>query len=207
VHFAFSALTTITQRHQCHEFTVLNDIATALYGLVKPLEELRYLVSAKSAENVVYTILDAHGVSRHYSEVLERIREQGLVAVSTIFYPLLVIEVALKPLDSEVLASSRLVNLEDHRLCIPRLEHLIAKLVSTKLYPYTLYGYTLLFTWLPSKSLDAKLLGELLRSSDVSVEQFMREVEFMFEHLQLFRPYELDRSLLEYFKRLIFSVK
>jgi hypothetical protein len=207
VHFAFSALTTITRRHKCHEFTVLNDIATALYGLVKPLEELRYLVSAESAESVVYTILEAHGVSRHYSEVLERIREQGLVAVSTVFYPLLVIEVALKPLDREVLRSSRLVNVEEHELCMPGLEHLIAKLVSTKLYPYTLYGYTLLFTWLSSRSLDVKLLGELLRTSGVSVEEFVREIESMFEHLQLFRPHELDKSLLEYFKSLIFSVK
>jgi hypothetical protein len=207
VHFAFSSLTAIAQRHKCGEFTVLNDVATALYGLVKPLEELRYLVSSESAESTIYTILEAHGVSRHYAEVLERIREQGLVAVSTIFYPLLVIEVASKPLERELLSNSRLVRLEEYTLCIPRLEHLIVKLISTRLYPYTLYGYTLFFTWLSSRRLDVELLSKLLGISGVSVEEFIREVEEMFKHLQLFRPHELDESLLEYFKSLISSVK
>lgn len=207
VQAVYSALATITREHSCSEYSVLNDVATALYGLIKPLEEVRYVVSSESAERVVYTILRAHSVSEHYAVVLERLKEQGLVAVSTVFYPLLVVEVARGRLDRELLASSQLVGISDYKLCAPRLEHLVAKLISMKLYPYSLYGYTLLFTWLSAGRINVELLVNLLGISGVNVRELARELGEMFEYLQLFKPHELNRSLLEYFKNLVSSVK
>lgn len=207
IHVVFTALTNITREHSCSEYTVLNDVATALYGLVKPLEEVRYLVSSDRAESLVHTILKAHGVSEHHAEVREKLREQGLVAVSTVFYPLLVVETARGPLERELISRSQLVSIGEYKLCAPRLEHLIVKLISMKLYPYSLYGYTLFFTWLSSGRINVELLVDLLRTSGVSVEDVARSVEEMHDHLVLFKPHEFDKSQLEYFKNLLFSVK
>lgn len=187
------------------EYTVLNDIATVLYGLVRPVEEVRYLISENNVENTLQAILEAHGVQEHYDEALRKLRDQGLIAVSTVFYPLVVIEVAIRRLDKEVLSNTQLVDLGEYRLCIPRLEHLIVKLLSMNLYPYTLYGYTLLFAWLNTRKLDLKLLAGLLKNTIVNVESVVRELVSLFEHLSLFKPQELDKSLLEYLKTLLIS--
>lgn len=205
VHVVFSALNTITKRLNSCEYTVLNDIATTLYGLIRPIEEVRYLISENNVENMLHTILEAHSVQEYYDEALRKLRDQGLIAISTVFYPLVVIEVASGRLDKDVLSSTQLVDLKEYRVCIPRLEHLIAKLLSMKLYPYTLYGYTLLFTWLNTKHLDLKLLADLLKNTNVNVESVVRELESIFEHLSLFKPQELDKSLLEYLKALLIS--
>jgi len=169
------------------------------------VEEVRYIVSRDNLESIIHTILEAHGVGGHYSEVLERIKDQRLVAVSTVFYPLLVLEIALNPLEDNILTNSQLVDINEYKLCIPKLEYLIAKLISMKLYPYNIYGYTLFFTWLNTEKLDFKLLVELLKISNVNLREVVSEIENMSNYLQLFKPQKLEKSLLE-FKSLVFSV-
>jgi len=205
VHVVFSALNTITKRLNNCEYTVLNDIATVLYGLIKPVEEVRYLISENNVENILSTILEAHGVHEHYEEALKKLREQGLIAISTVFYPLVVIEIASGRLDKDVLSNTQLVDLGEYKVCIPRLEYLITKLLSMKLYPYTLYGYTLLFTWLNTRQLDLKLLAGLLKNANMDVKNVIRELESIFDHLSLFKPQELDKNSFEYLKALLIS--
>lgn len=171
-------LVEVYARHRECRYAVLNDPAVVLYGLVKPVEEVRVIADHSCAENLLHTVLAAFNVEEQYVEALSRLREQGLVAVSTRFYPLLVFEVARSQIDLLLVENTIDVELDGIVLRIPRLEYLIAKLIHMNVYPYTEYAYALLIPWI--KRLDVEVLLHLLRVAGVDINRVVRRLEDMY---------------------------
>lgn len=168
----------IYERHKMCQYAALNDIAVIVYGLVKPVEEVRVLVDPTCSEEILYTLLRAFNIEEHYVEALERLKEQKVVAVSTRFYPPVVVELARSNLDKELLQSAVDIDVDGIYIRIPKLEHLIAKLLSTGLYPYTAYAYALTVAWI--KRLNIKEFIEVLLRSDIDIGRLADKLEGMY---------------------------
>jgi len=192
-----SAASSIARKHANCKHAVLNDLATALYGLVKPIDEARFIVETNCAEEVVGTLLGGFGVEEHYSEAISRLREQGLVAVSTRFYPLLVIEIARSPVDFALVESAIDVQINGYVLRIPRPSHLVAKMASLNMYPYVEYACSLLASWIKRLDLD-EVIGLLLLAR-VDLNKLAEKLSILLELLQAFPEYESERTLLAKF--------
>ncbi|MEM4527597.1 MAG: hypothetical protein QXS23_00155 [Desulfurococcaceae archaeon] len=184
------------------KISLLNDIAVIVYGVVKPLEEVRIMVSADCVENALDNIMKSFNVFQHRFIAEKRLREHGVVAVSTIFYPLLVIELARSYIDEEVLANTEIFEISGYEIPIPRIEHLIAKMLSLGMFPYNVYAYTLLFSWIDN--LDHSVLAKLIKSTGINIENFVRNLEDMVNHLDSFQPIRKPQGI-DRFKALLKS--
>ncbi|WP_440059279.1 hypothetical protein ACSU1N_05695 [Thermogladius sp. 4427co] len=152
------------------KYVVLNDIATALYGLVKPFEEVRILVESGREDLVSIAIANIAVTDVSPSRILEGLRRDGIVAVNMLTAPLLVVERARSRLDELVINEAVEERISRYKVRIPTLEGLIARLMQQAEYPYPAMGYTLLVSWIDSIDLDK--LVEMIRISKVDFTVF-----------------------------------
>lgn len=189
VNKVLDALREVYDRHKTCRHAILNDVSVAIYGLVKPIEEVRVLVDSACSTELLYTLLRAFNVEEHYADALEKLKEQGIVAVSTRFYPLIVVELSRTSLDRLILDSVVDVKIDDVQFRMPRLEHLVVKLISIGLYPYTAYAYTLIVAWIKQINIDE--IFSVLDMAGIDPEQLARKLESMYA-LSLSLPHVRD---------------
>ena len=135
-------------------YVVLDDLATGLYGLVQPIEEVRVLVDAGRVDDVTRAVTSATQMGFIQAKLRASLREKGVAAVNLVTLPLLVIETAAAGLDVELLRESFAYSLLGLEVRLPPLEGLIAKLVARGQYPYTAKGLALMIAWADSLSKD-----------------------------------------------------
>ncbi|MCI4461904.1 MAG: hypothetical protein JHC12_02955 [Thermogladius sp.] len=157
------------------KYVFLNDLATALYGLLRPLGEIRILVEAGREVEVSKTIASVSKAPIPEIELASALRDRGVAAVNMATLPLLVVDVEKTGLDSDLLERA-----EDHliggfKVKIPPLEGLVARLLSQGQYPYVAQALTLLVTWVDA--IDRKGLAEALRKGGVDTALLREELE------------------------------
>jgi len=182
-----SVLDSVTRASRAHSdqgcnVVFLNDISTNLYGLISPLTEIRALIPKDCIDFSTHTLLESFGISENYARVRSQLAERGIAAVSTRTRPLLVIEVATTRLDQDIVKSPVKYVDEHYEFHIPRLEHLIAKLLALELYPYTLYAASLLFTWIDL--VNTELLLDSIEASGKRGEKAAAEIKKYISHLR-----------------------
>lgn len=190
-----AALSKVHEKHAECSYAVLNDVALVVYGLVKPLEEVRLIIDESCAEEVVQALLSEFDVEAYLAETTSRLKAQGLAAISTRFYPLLVVELASTSLDRELVKNSIEVHVEGSKLKVPKLEYLIAKLASMKLYPYLEYALALLVAWI--LRLDVDSLVSLLRSTGVDIDVIINRLKLVCSLLGAFDRFSREAELLK----------
>jgi len=182
-----SVLDSATRASRAHSdqgcnIVFLNDISTNLYGLISPLTEIRVLIPKDCIDFSTHTLLESFGISENYARVRSQLAEMGIAATSTRTRPLLVIEVVATRLDQDIVKSPVKYVDEHYEFHIPRLEHLIAKLLALELYPYTLYAASLLFSWIDL--VDTELLLDSIEASGKRREKVATEIKKYISHLR-----------------------
>ncbi|MEM3345867.1 MAG: hypothetical protein QXR36_00355 [Desulfurococcaceae archaeon] len=198
-----NALSEVYRKHKSCKYAVLNDVSVVLYGLVKPIEEVRIVSKRDCAEELLYTLLKAFNVEENYAEAVKNLRDHGVVAVSTIFYPLVVVETARSSIDELLVENTIDVELDNYFLRIPKLQHLIAKLIHIGVYPYTEYAYALLVQWL--KRIDTDELISLFVKSEIDLEKVVSKLRTILELFagfpDLTEEFKLGMSLIDKLQR------
>lgn len=157
------------------KYVFLNDLATALYGLVRPLGEIRILVEAGREVEVSKTIASVSKVPIPEIELESALRDRGVAAVNMATLPLLVVDVEKTILDSDLLERAEDLVISGFKVKIPPLEGLVARLLAQGQYPYVVQALTLLVTWVDA--INGRGLAEVLRKGGVDVALLRRELE------------------------------
>jgi hypothetical protein len=157
------------------KYVFLNDLATALYGVLRPLGEIRILVEAGREAEVSKTIASVSKASIPDVKLASALRGRGVAAVNMTTLPLLVIDVEKTILDSDLLKQ-----VEDHLICgfkvkIPLLEGLVARLLAQGQYPYVAQALTLLVAWVDA--IDGRELARALRKGGVDIALLRKQLE------------------------------
>ncbi|MEZ0393708.1 MAG: hypothetical protein ABWK00_01480 [Desulfurococcaceae archaeon] len=140
--------------------SVLNDVATALYGIMRPVEEVRIVVGGLGPGEAAEAVASALGMEAFVAEISERLSSVGIVALNPVFSPLVVVELARGELDELLLEHSPEVEVLGAGLAIPELEFLIARLASMGSYPHAALAAALQVAW--DGLLRHDLLSQLL---------------------------------------------
>ncbi len=164
---------------------LLNDVAIATYGIIKPMEENRLLVAYENIDEIVYHVSRILGVSLHSEDIYRSLKTLGIAVINPVTMPLFIVELPRSQIDREIMDNENIVVSSIGALRIPTLEYLIAKMLSLGRYPYTLYGYTLLISHL--ESIDVARIRKALTQAGIknisqSIKKFV-EIADVFPEL------------------------
>lgn len=164
---------------------LLNDVATTVYGIIKPMEENRLLVTHENIDEIVYQLSRILGVMLHSGDIHRSLKTLGIAVINPVTMPLFIIELPRSQIDKEIVDKENILVDSIGALRIPTLEYLIAKMLSLGRYPYTLYGYTLLISHL--EIIDTTKLRKALKQAGIknisqSIEKFV-EIAGIFPEL------------------------
>ncbi|ADI32182.1 hypothetical protein [Staphylothermus hellenicus] len=163
---------------------VLNDLAISLYGLIKPIDEIRILVENKELDSVAYVIARELGMSIYQKDIYNSLKTLGKAVVNPVFLPLTILEIAQTPLDIELLANRIKFAYEKIQINVPRLEHLVCKLLSYNAYPYNIYAFTLIITH--KEIIDLDIVKKLLKNIGIEPDNIMKYILKIKSLIELF---------------------
>ncbi len=133
---------------------VLNDIATALYGLIKPVSEIRILVGDIEDERLAEIIVNGLGMTGYKDDILRSLNTIDRAVLNPLFIPITIVEKPRKPVDRVILEEPiEFVN-NGVEINLPRLEYLIAKLLDIGEYPYIVDASALLLAHIDLINID-----------------------------------------------------
>ncbi len=125
-------------------FVVLNDIATALYGLVKPISEIRILVDGIDDERLADIVVNGLGMTGYKDDILRSLKRINKAVLNPLFIPITIVEKPRKPVDRVILEEPIEFVDNEIEMNLPRIEYLIAKLLDIGGYPYMVDAAALL---------------------------------------------------------------
>ncbi len=133
---------------------VLNDIATALYGLIKPVSEIRILVGDIEDEKLVEIVVNGLGMTGYKDDILRSLNTINRAVLNPLFIPITIVEKPRKPVDGVILEEP--IEFVDNQIemNLPRLEYLIAKLLDIGEYPYIIEASALLLAHIDVINID-----------------------------------------------------
>ncbi len=133
---------------------VLNDIATALYGLIKPVSEIRILVGDIEDERLAEIIVNGLGMTGYKDDILRSLNTIDRAVLNPLFIPITIVEKPRKPVDRVILEEP--IEFVDNgiEINLPRLEYLIAKLLDIGEYPYIVDASALLLAHIDLINID-----------------------------------------------------
>ncbi|GEM_PF-1903739 len=123
---------------------ILNDIATIMYGLIKPVAEIRILVDGVDYEKLADIICYSLGMNMFKEDILRNLKTINRAVLNPVFIPITIIEKPRKPLDKVILRDHVEFTYEGITLHLPRIEYLVAKLADIGGYPYIVDAASLL---------------------------------------------------------------
>lgn len=144
-------------------FVVLNDIATALYGLVKPVSEIRILVDGIDDERLADIVVNGLGMTGYKDDILRSLKIINKAILNTLFIPITIVEKPRKPVDRVILEEHIEFVYNEIEINLPRIEYLIAKLLDIGEYPYIVDATALLLA-----HIDVINTGILMKYADLS---------------------------------------
>ncbi len=133
---------------------VLNDIATALYGLIKPVSEIRILVGDIEDERLAEIVVNGLGMTGYKDDILRSLNTIDRAVLNPLFIPITIVEKPRKPVDRVILKEP--IEFVDNQIemNLPRLEYLIAKLLDIGEYPYIVDASALLLAHIDLINID-----------------------------------------------------
>jgi len=133
---------------------VLNDIATIMYGLIKPVAEIRILADGVDDDSLADIICYSLGMTMYREDILRNLKTINRAVLNPIFIPITIVEKPRKPLDKEILNGYLEFTYENITIYLPRIEYLIAKLIDIGGYPYIVDATTLLLGYIDIIDID-----------------------------------------------------
>ncbi len=133
---------------------VLNDIATALYGLIKPVSEIRILVGDIEDERLAEIVVNGLGMTGYKDDILKSLNTIDRAVLNPLFIPITIVEKPRKPVDRVILEEP--IEFVDNQIemNLPRLEYLIVKLLDIGEYPYIVDASALLLAHIDLINID-----------------------------------------------------
>ncbi len=133
---------------------VLNDIATALYGLIKPVSEIRILVGDIEDERLAEIVVNGLGMTGYKDDILRSLNTIDRAVLNPLFIPITIVEKPRKPVDRVILEEP--IEFVDNQIemNLPRLEYLIVKLLDIGEYPYIVDASALLLAHIDLINID-----------------------------------------------------
>ncbi len=133
---------------------VLNDIATALYGLIKPVSEIWILVGDIEDERLAEIVVNGLGMTGYKDDILRSLNTIDRAVLNPLFIPITIVEKPRKPVDRVILKEP--IEFVDNQIemNLPRLEYLIAKLLDIGEYPYIVDASALLLAHIDLINID-----------------------------------------------------
>lgn len=140
--FILGKVSLIIEEHLARELKImiLNDLASILYGLVKPVGEIRLLVDGKDLYTTTYIVSNVLGMSAYEKDILGSLNKLGIAVLNPVLVPLTIIETPRKDIDHMLLDEPNDLVIDGYRIILPRIEYYIAKLFSYGAYPYNIYA-------------------------------------------------------------------
>jgi hypothetical protein len=154
--------------------SVLNDPAVILYGIIKSIDEIRILVEDKDIDTIAYIVGRELGMSIYERDISSSLKSIGKAVLNPVFIPLTIIETTSSELDKLLLENTIEFKHDNIWFNIPRIEYLIAKLLTYNAYPYNLYAYTLLLSH--REITDQKLLEKIFHLANISYDNIRQVI-------------------------------
>ncbi len=181
-------------------FVVLNDIATALYGLVKPVSEIRILVDGIEDERLADIVVNGLGMTGYKDDIFRSLKIINKAVLNPLFIPITIVEKPRKPVDRAILEEP--IEFVDNEvgMNLPRIEYLIAKLLGIGEYPYIVDATALLLA-----HIDVINTNTLMNYADLSpIMDLLRNIrEFTSIFPELNKHQNKISDLMEKIKRLL----
>ncbi len=162
---------------------VLNDPALLFYGLPKPFEEVRILVSG-NIDEIVYHVAENLGLKPYINDITKSINVAGIAVLNPIALPITIIEKPRSEIDRDIVENNRRIEIDNYRFNIPYLEDLITKLLHLGSYPYTAYAYTLLIV--NASEIDWEKLYGKLRLNHINIGKIRENIAKIIGVLNIF---------------------
>ncbi len=172
---------------------VLNDLAVILWGILKPIEEIRILISHEDPGEITHHVAMVLGLSPYMEDIYKSIKITGLAVLNPVTLPIFIVETPRSVIDEEVLRDPISFNNGNAIIRIPSLEPLIVKMLSIGKYPYTSYAYTLLITY--SGEINARRLRLLLEKAGIKPDLIAHNINKYLELSQIFPELSGNRRL------------
>lgn len=172
------------------ESVILSDLAVSLYGIIKPISEVRLLVENKDPDTVAYAVSKELGMGIYQKDILNSLKTIGKAVLNPVFIPLTIIEVAKTSLDKELLVNRIIFAHGEFRLKVPRIEYLVAKLLEYNSYPYNIYAYTLIIVH--EKIIDFRIFNKLLKDINIDPERIKDKISKIASITSLFPELGMD---------------
>ncbi len=163
---------------------VLNDVVLPLYGLVKTIDEIRILVYHEDIGEAVYHVLNILGLTPYINDVVKSIKYLGIAVINPVVIPMTIIETPRKEIDKAIMLDNEVVELDNYRIRIPRIEDFIVKMLTIGKYPYTLYAYTLLASWI--NEIDLGKVEEKASKNSIDVSKIINTIKDIVEVAKIF---------------------
>ncbi len=175
--FIISKISTIIEEHLARELkiVVLNDLASILYGLVKPVGEIRLLVDGKDLYTTTYIVSSVLGMGAYEKDILGSLKKLGVAVLNPVLLPLTIIETPRKNIDYVLLREPNDLVIEGYRIVLPKIEYYIAKLFSYGVYPYNVYALIHLLAY--ADVINAEEFKVAFRESSIDPKTVIKDLK------------------------------
>lgn len=188
--FVLDKVSMIIEEHLARglKVVVLNDIASILYGLVKPIGEIRLLVDGKDLYTTTYIVSSVLGMSAYEKDILVSLNKLGIAVLNPVFVPLTIIETPRKDIDQITLEEPNDLVVDGYRIVLPRIEYYIAKLFSYGAYPYNTYALIHLMTY--ADLIESEKIRKALKKTGIDPRFLVKDLKSIEKLISIFP--ELD---------------
>jgi len=168
------------------ENTVLNDLASIVYGIPRLVNEIRILIPRDTDNKVVVnTLVEVLSMHRYRDSILEALEEKGSVALNPVTMPIVYVIKSTNNISNACLEKTLTIDIYGYMIRVPRLEEYIAYLYSLEgLYPYIVDAITLHIIHYD------RIDYELLRNYNIDIELICNIVKELEKLVNTF--YELE---------------
>lgn len=163
---------------------VLNDLAISLYGIIKPVDEIRILVEGKELDTIAYVVAKELGMSIYQRDIYNSLRTLGKAVINPVLIPLTILEITRSPIDTGILVNRIRFTYKELYIYVPQIEYLICKLLTYNAYPYNIYAYALMIVH--KEIIDQGVIKRLLKDTNIDLDKIMENISRIKSIIELF---------------------